>query len=226
MGSLVPRKNLFIYSEIMRICQEFRQIFSRNLPFSGVGKLAHCAAPPLPAEPAPLGSRGGPELPGPKVFICPAGTPRPARRHMLRIPRFPTRGKARSLHCSSVPHATRSAGLARGPRAAGPESLLFVQQARHARPVVTCFGSLAFPLARKLAPSAAPPFPTRPAPLGSRGGPELPDPKVFTCPADTQRPAALCPPGTPGWRRRRWRCGSSCRRSPAAPRPPHCRRRR
>ena len=45
-------------------------------------------------------------------------------------------------------------------------------------------------------------------------------------PAGTQRPAVPYPPGTPGWRHRRWRCGSSCRRSPAAPRQPRCRRRR
>ena len=38
--------------------------------------------------------------------------------------------------------------------------------------------------------------------------------------------AAPCPPGTPGRRRRRWRCGSSCRRSPAASRQPRSRRRR
>ena len=36
-------------------------------------------------------------------------------------------------------------------------------------------------------------------------------PVVATCRATPPRRAASCPPGTPGWRRRRWRCGSSCR---------------
>ena len=38
--------------------------------------------------------------------------------------------------------------------------------------------------------------------------------------------AAGYPPGTPAKRRRRWRCGSSYRRSPAAVPQPRCRRRR
>ena len=38
--------------------------------------------------------------------------------------------------------------------------------------------------------------------------------------------AAGYPPGTPARRRRRWRCGSSYRRSPAAVPQPRCRRRR
>lgn len=38
--------------------------------------------------------------------------------------------------------------------------------------------------------------------------------------------AALCPPGIPGWRRRPWRCASSCRHSPTASRQPRCHRRR
>ena len=47
----------------------------------------------------------------------------------------------------------------------------------------------------------------------------------ITYPANKQRRAAPCLPGTPGWRRRRWRCGSSDRQSPAGPRRPRCRRR-
>ncbi len=42
---------------------------------------------------------------------------------------------------------------------------------------------------------------------------------------DMPRRAAPCPPGTPGRRRRRWRCGSSCRHSPTGPPRPRCRRR-
>ena len=38
-----------------------------------------------------------------------------SRRHGLRIPRFAAGGKARSLRRVSSPHATRFAGLARGP---------------------------------------------------------------------------------------------------------------
>ena len=41
------------------------------------------------------------------------------RRHKLRIPRFAASGKAHSLRCASSPHATRFAGLARGPRSCG-----------------------------------------------------------------------------------------------------------
>ena len=47
----------------------------------------------------------------------------------------------------------------------------------------------------------------------------------ITYPANKQRRAAPCLPGTPGWRRRRWRYGSSDRQSPAGPRRPRCRRR-
>ena len=54
---------------------------------------------------------------------------------------------------------------------------------------------------------------------GGRGGVRL----IY--PANRPRPVILCPPGTPRRRRRRWRCGSSYRHSPAAPRPPRCRRR-
>ena len=53
--------------------------------------------------------------------------------------------------------------------------------------------------------------------MGSRG---------ITCPADRPRQAAPCLPGTPGRRRRRWRCESSCRHNPAAAPRRRCRRRR
>ena len=49
---------------------------------------------------------------------------------------------------------------------------------------------------------------------------------LLTYPAGRPRRAAPCPPGTPEKRRRRWRCGSSCRHSPAAAPRPRCRRRR
>ena len=45
-------------------------------------------------------------------------TPSP-RRRKLHIPRFAASGKAHSLRCASSPHATRFAGLARGPRCCG-----------------------------------------------------------------------------------------------------------
>ena len=47
----------------------------------------------------------------------------------------------------------------------------------------------------------------------------------ITCPANKQRRAVPCLPGTPGRHRRRWRYGSSDRQSPAGPRRPRCRRR-
>ena len=72
-------------------------------------------------------------------------------------------------------------------------------------------------------------FPTRPAaePLGSCGGPGGGAARhgSLTYPAGTPRRAAPCPPGTRGRRRRRWRCGSFCRRSPAGPRRPRSHRR-
>ena len=87
------------------------------------------------------------------------------------------------------------------------------------------------PHGRKLSRSVAPPLPTGPASLGSGGNPEgylhrRRRRGIFTCPAGRPRQAAPSLPGTPGWRRRRWRCGSSCRHSPAAPQPRRCRRRR
>ena len=48
---------------------------------------------------------------------------------------------------------------------------------------------------------------------------------LLTYPTGRPRRAAPCPPGTQGSRRRRWRCGSSCRHSPAGPRRPRSRRR-
>ena len=48
----------------------------------------------------------------------------------------------------------------------------------------------------------------------------------LTYPAGRRHQEALCPPGIPGKRRLRWRCGSSCRHSPAAPQLRHCRLRR
>ena len=92
--------------------------------------------------------------------------------------------------------------------------------------------SLASASRRKFAHFAAPPLPTETTSLGFGGDPSgmistVAGAKVIlTRPADTRRPAALCLPGTPAMRRHRWRCGSSCRRSPAAPQPPRCRRRR
>ena len=83
---------------------------------------------------------------------------------------------------------------------------------------------------RRIRKAAKPP--TAAQPLVFRGGPfEMISTvsgaeTVFRRPANRQRPAAPCLPETPSWRRRRWRCGSSCRRNPAAPRPPRCRRRR
>ena len=49
---------------------------------------------------------------------------------------------------------------------------------------------------------------------------------VIPYPGCRQCRAAGYPPGTPAKRRRRWRCGSSYRRSPAAVPQPRCRRRR
>ena len=49
----------------------------------------------------------------------PSLSPPSPRRHKLRIPRFAASGKAHSLRCASSPHATRFAGLARGPRSCG-----------------------------------------------------------------------------------------------------------
>ena len=49
---------------------------------------------------------------------------------------------------------------------------------------------------------------------------------VIPCPGCRRCRAAGSPPGTPAKRRRRWRCDSSYRRSPAAVPQPRCRRRR
>ena len=46
---------------------------------------------------------------------CGASRRPPLRRRKLHIPRFRLAAKARSFRCSSSPHATRFAGLARGP---------------------------------------------------------------------------------------------------------------
>ena len=118
-------------------------------------------------------------------------------------------------------------GLRRGPGGIGPERLLGVQQAGDAGesseqapyPSLPPFGESSLILLLLLSP---------PKPLRwvSAGTPELPGRKAFIYPANRPRRGAPCPPGIPGRRRRRWRCGSSCRRSPAAQRPPRCRRRR
>ena len=120
-----------------------------------------------------------------------------------------------------------SFGLRRGPGGIGPERLLGVQQTGNAGesseqapyPSLPPFDESSLILLLLLSP---------PKPLRwvSAGTPELPGRKAFIYPANRQRRGAPCPPGIPGRRHRRWRCGSSCRRSPAAPRPPRCRRRR
>ncbi len=51
-------------------------------------------------------------------------------------------------------------------------------------------------------------------------------PNGLTCPAGMRCPAAPVLPGTPVTRRRRWRCGSSCRRSRASEQQLRSRRRR
>ena len=130
--------------------------------------------------------------------------------------------------------------------AAADVSFLLIQQAGHAGLVVAKSALLRFRLAAKTARRfLAPPLPTRPGaqplaalppygcglpPAGAyaglaRGPRSCPARTVFTCPVHRPRRAAPCPPGTREKRRRRWRCGSSCRRSPAGPRRPRSRRR-
>ena len=116
-------------------------------------------------------------------------------------------------------------------RLARHETLFLVQQAGRspAKPpfsgepfAFSSSGGVNLPY-RKVCPANAwTHLPVRPAP--ARAARPKPG-KTLTCPAGTPRRAAPCPPGPPGRRRRRWRCGSSGRRSPAGPRPPPSRRR-
>ena len=101
----------------------------------------------------------------------------------------------------------------------------FYLSSRHATPGVVgaSSGSLASACGQKLAPFAAPPLPTKSDDFA--GTPTAARYAGFIYPAGTPRRAAPCPPGTRGRRRRRWRCGSFCRRSPAGPRRPRSHRR-
>ncbi len=83
--------------------------------------LAHCAAAPFPTRPASLGSRGGP-MEQRSLLLSPqslgggyAGAP--VWQAAYRLRRL-FKAAARSLRCGSFPHATRFAGLARGPNGA------------------------------------------------------------------------------------------------------------
>jgi len=83
-------------------------------------------------------------------------------------PSLPPAAKARSFRCSSFPHQTRFAGLWRGPRRfAGCREAR--KEPRSPRPRKLHIHH--FRLRRKLAHSAARPFPTKPASLGFGGGP-------------------------------------------------------
>ena len=156
------------------------------------------AKPPFSGEPFAFSSSGGVNLPYRKVCSANAWTHLPVRPAPARAAR-PKPGKI--LTCP--------AGTPR--RASSPQSPL--------PPFPALRGKL-----RSL-PCVSSPHVTRSA--GLTWGPprSCPARNSLTCPAGTPRRAAPCPPGTPGRRRRRWRCGSSGRRSPAGPRPPPSRRR-
>ena len=175
------------------------------------------------------------------------------RRHGLRTAHFAASDKARSLRRASSPHATRFAGLARGPRYAPgrdsvkgagsgsihPFSQRLLQQLQDALGhlvglslVVTSSVSLASPQAVKLAHFAAPPLPTEPASLGFGGDPgqaamlsQAGQMLRHIQPALTA--AAAGRPGAPGSPEPAWpeRTGSGCCSwcRPSSRRPRRCR---